>query len=94
MLRVVIPPRHPMIRMARRLAFLFSYALTFLAGLAVGLLLVGYQVRVAADSMRTWGARLVTLESQYEREHPGLKVSKAAAQVITQRKEDARRERE
>jgi len=82
----MIPPTPPIVTLARRLAILFSYGLAFLVGLSLGVMLVGYQVRVAAEQMRSWGGRLILLEEQYQRDHNST-VSKAAAQVIVSRKE-------
>jgi hypothetical protein len=65
----------------------FLCALCFVAGLAVGVLLVGYHLHVATTNLHTWGGRLVLLEEQYQQDHQStLKTSKAQAQVIVERR--------
>src|SRR5574337_1061657 len=89
MLRAVVAPRPPILRMARCLCILFLAGLLFLSGVAGGVLLVGYQARVAVEQMRAWGARLILLEAQYARDHQGaLRTTKAQAQVIAQRADE------
>jgi len=86
MIRVVIPPKPPIVRMARRLCCLFCAGLLYLAGVATGLLLIGYQARVATQQMAAWGGRLNVLETMYQQEHPKAHVTtKAQAQIITAR---------
>lgn len=86
MIRAVVPPKPAVVRMARRLCVLFCAGLIFLAGVALGLLLIGYQVRVATQQLAAWGGRLNVLETTYQQEHPKAHVTtKAQAQIITAR---------
>lgn len=56
-------------------------------------LLSAYQGRVATEHMLAIVGRVNELESACQREYPRrLTVTKAAAQVLTQQREDARRE--
>lgn len=70
MIRAVMPPTPAVVRVARRLCILAAAALLYLAGVATGLVLIGYQMRVATDHLAAWGGRLNVLETTYQREHP------------------------
>jgi hypothetical protein len=91
MVRVVIPPRPAIVRMARRLCVLFAAGLLYLGGVATGLGLIGYRLGVAIDHLQGWGGRLAVLEQQYQRDHVStLRTNKAQAAVIAQRAEERR----
>lgn len=71
-----------------------------LIGLAVSAWIIGrdmlsaYQGRVATEHMLAVMARVDNLEGQCQREFPQrLTITKAQAQVLTQQREDARRDR-
>lgn len=67
----------------------------FTSGLACGLLIGNYRGQVADESMTTWGREFHQFKEDYLKHHAkDLRTTKAAAQVIVQRKEDARREKE
>lgn len=44
--------------------------------------LSAYQLRVAQENMSAMVGRVAALEDQYQRDHPGLRVTKAHAQTI------------
>ena len=91
MLRVVIPPRPAVVRMARRLCVLCVAGLLYLSGVATGLFLIGWQTRIAVDHLQAWGGRLAALEAQYARDHASsLRTTAGRAAVIVQRQEDRR----
>ncbi len=78
------------LRLLNRLLLFCTHALCFIIGVAITFLFLGYHQRVATDNQTQIIGRVVTLEAQYQRDHPGMHVSKAAAQVIVQRKDDER----
>jgi hypothetical protein len=66
----------------------FLCGLCFVAGLAVGVLLIGYHLHVATTNLHTWGGRLVLLEQEYQREHHrSLRTTAGQAAVIVERRE-------
>lgn len=77
-----------------RLMVCCTHALAFVAGVALTFFFLGYHQRVATDNQMQIIGRVAVLEADCQREHPGLRVSKAAAQVIVQRKDDERRQHE
>lgn len=80
-------------RKQRWLGLLAIAVMIFTSGLACGLLIGNYRGQVADEFMTTWEREFHQFKEDYLKHHAkDLRTTKAAAQVIVQRKEDARRE--
>ena len=81
------------VRWVRRLALVCSHLLLFLAGVAITFLFLGYHQHIATENQGQLIGRVAVLEAQCQRDFPRKFVlTKAAAQVSVQKREEERRE--